>query len=163
MKRFFIILIFSIPLALSAQTFDKAIGIRGGHSSGFEYRIYTNDANSYKILLATRNDGIQLHAFKEFHEYDLFPFSEQLSLFYGLGAHFGYEQWDKYYAQNNTSWYEGRTALLAGVDAVVGVEYLFYEVPLSIGFEVKPYVDVLGRDFFNLELFDFAFTIKYHF
>ncbi len=86
MKRFLIILIFSIPLALSAQTFDKAIGIRGGHSSGFEYRIYTNDANSYKFLLATRNNGIQLHAFKEFHEYDLFPFSEQLSLFYGLGA-----------------------------------------------------------------------------
>lgn len=163
MKRFLIILLFSLPLALSAQTFNKAIGIRGGHSAGFEYRFYTDDANSYKLLLATRDNGIQFHAMKEFHEYDLFDFSEQLSLFYGLGAHFGYEQWDKYYVQDNTSWYEERTALLAGIDAVVGVEYLFYEVPLSIGFEVKPYVDVLGRDFFDLELFDFAFTIKYLF
>ncbi|WP_297088571.1 hypothetical protein [uncultured Draconibacterium sp.] len=163
MKRLFVILLLSFPLALSAQTFNKAVGIRGGLSSGFEYRFYTDDANSYKFLLATRDDGIQLHAFKEFHQYDLFAFSEQLSLFYGLGVHFGYEQWDKYYVQNNTSWYEERTALLAGVDALVGVEYLFYEVPLSVGFEVKPYVDVLGRDFFNLELFDFAFTIKYLF
>ena len=163
MKRFLIILLFSLPLALSAQTFNKAIGIRGGHSAGFEYRFYTDDANSYKFLLATRDNGVQFHALKEFHEYDLFDFSEQLSLFYGLGAHFGYEQWDKHYVQDNTSLYEERTALLAGIDAVVGVEYLFYEVPLSIGFEVKPYVDVLGRDFFDLELFDFAFTIKYLF
>lgn len=163
MKRFLVFLIIALPFALSAQTFNKAIGIRGGLSSGFEYRFYTDDANSYKLLLATRNSGIQLHALKEFHEYDLFEFSDQLSLFYGLGAHIGYEQWDKRYVQNNTTWYKKRTALLAGIDIVVGLEYLFYEVPLAVGFEVKPYIDVLGRDFLEVELFDFAFTLKYHF
>ncbi|HYQ58303.1 MAG TPA: hypothetical protein VEP89_13260 [Draconibacterium sp.] len=163
MKNFFILLIFLLPFVTTAQSFNKAIGIRGGHSAGFEYRFYTDDANSYKFLLATRDNGVQFHAFKEFHEYGVFDTSEQLSLFYGLGAHFGYEQWDEYHVQYNTSWYKERTALLAGIDAVVGVEYLFYEVPLSIGFEVKPYIDVLGRDFFDLELFDFAFTIKYLF
>ncbi len=163
MKRLFILVILLLPATLFAQTFNKAIGIRGGLSSGIEYRIYTNDANSYKFLLATRDDGIQLHAFKEFHQFDMFSFSEQLTFFYGVGVHFGYEQWDKQYVQNNTSWYEERTALLAGLDGLAGVEYLFYEVPLSIGLEAKPYFDVLGREMFNIELFDVAFTLKYHF
>ncbi|MCY1720322.1 hypothetical protein OU798_08205 [Prolixibacteraceae bacterium Z1-6] len=163
MKHLFTLLVLLLPATLFAQTFDKAIGIRGGLSSGIEYRFYTDDANSYKFLLATRDNGVQLHAFKEFHQFDMFNFTDQLIFFYGVGVHFGYEQWDKYFVHDNTSWYEDRTALLAGLDGLAGVEYLFYEVPLSIGLEVKPYFDVLGREMFNIELFDFAFTLKYHF
>lgn len=163
MKRFLVILILILPFGVFAQTFNNAVGIRGGITSGFEYRIYTNDANSYKFLLGTRNDGIQFHGFKEFHNHDAFAFTDQLTLFYGLGVHFGYEQWEEHYHKDNMSWYETRTAFLAGLDGLVGLEYLFYEVPLSIGIEVKPYFDVLGREIFDLELFDFAFTLKYHF
>lgn len=163
MKRFLLALLLTMPVALWAQTFDNAVGIRGGHTSGFEFRIYTDPINSYKFLLGTRNDGIQIHALKEFHNYDAFAFTDQLALVYGLGVHFGYERWDEHYHKNNMSWHETRTAFLAGLDGLVGLEYLFYEVPISIGLEVKPYFDVLGREIFDLELFDFAFTLKYHF
>lgn len=164
MKHLLFLSIFLISGHLSfSQDFNQAIGIRGGLSSGFEYRIYTDDAHSYKFLLSTRDNGIQVHAFKEFHQWDMFSFTEQLVFFYGAGIHAGYKNWDEIHYQNNASWYNSRTALIAGLDGLVGLEYVFYEAPVSIGFEVKPYFDILGREFFDIELFDFAFTVKYLF
>ena len=95
MKRLLFLILFLIPVSfLCAQDFNQAIGLRGGLSSGFEYRFFTDDANSYKFLLSTRNRGVRLHAFKEFHQYDLFEFSDQLVFFYGVGIHAGFESWD---------------------------------------------------------------------
>ncbi len=163
MKRLLLaslLLIFS--QVILAQQFNKSIGLRAGLTSGFEYRFYIDDANSFKILLGT-NNGLRLHGFKEVHRYDLFTFTDQLSFFYGAGIHGGYENWDKYYVRDNMHWYESRTAFVMGVDALCGLEYLFYEIPLSLGVEYKPFIDIFGRSMFRIEPFDFAFTIKYLF
>ena len=162
MKRIILLLIMVFPLWTSAQLFDRAIGIRGGITSGFEYRMYTDDANSFKILLGI-NDGLRIHGFKEFHRYDLFTFTDQLIFFYGAGIHGGYENWDEFYTKDNISWYENQTAFVMGVDGLVGLEYMFYEVPLSVGLEAKPFLDIFGQHMFHFEPFDFAFTLKYLF
>jgi len=163
MKRFFLLLIFVIPgLFLSAQDYNKAIGLRGGLTSGFEYRIFTDNVHSVKILLGT-NNGVRLHGMMEFHRHNLFLFTDQLTLFYGAGIHGGYETWDKKHIHNNTSWYENRTAFVMGLDGVAGIEYTFLETPLSVGMESKPYLDIFGRNMFHFEAFDFAFTVKYLF
>lgn len=163
MKKGLLLLLVLFPTLLFAQTFNQAVGIRGGLTSGFEYRVYTDDANSYKFLLGTRDEGIQLHAMKEFHQYDLFRYTDQLTFFYGAGVHAGYEQWQKHYTSYNAEWYKTKTAFIAGLDGLVGLEYLFYEVPISLGIEAKPYFDLFGRQMFDIELFDIAFTVKYHF
>ncbi len=91
MKRFLIlVLVLFAALISKAQGYQHAIGLRGGLSSGFEYRFYSDDENSYKLLLSARDRGLQLHALKEFHQYDLFDFSENLVFFYGFGIHAGY-------------------------------------------------------------------------
>ena len=164
MKKILLLIILTLPGLISeAQGYKNAIGIRGGLSSGFEYRIYTDDTNSYKFLLSTRNHGVQLHALKEFHRFDLFDFSEQLVFVYGVGIHAGFESWDEVHYQDNTRWYDNRTALIAGLDGLAGVEYVFYEVPISVGLEVKPFFDIFGRNTFRVQPFDFGFTIKYLF
>lgn len=163
MKKFILITILFFPAVVFAQISENAIGIRAGLTPGIEYRFYTDDANSYKFLLGTRDNGIQLHILKEFHRYDMFSFTDQLVFFYGAGLHAGYQRWDVRHVQGNLSWYDTRTAFLAGLDGLAGLEYEFYEVPISLGIEVKPYFDILGREMFNIELFDFAFTLKYYF
>ena len=163
MKKFLLLVFIILPAIGFAQTFEHAVGLRGGLTSGFEYRFYTDDANSYKFLLGTRDNGMQLHALKEFHQYDLFNASDRLVLFYGAGIHVGYERWHKHYLGNNMSWYDDQTSFLAGLDGLVGIEYLFYEAPVSLGFEAKPFFDLFGYETFNIQLFDFAFTIKYLF
>ena len=162
MKKLILFITLSLPLLSSAQLFERALGIRGGTTSGFEYRIYTDDANSFKILLGT-NDGLRIHGFKEFHRYDLFNFTDQLIFFYGAGIHGGYENWNVYYIKDNISWNEKQTAFVMGVDALVGIEYIFYEVPLSVGLEAKPFLDIFGQHMFHFEPFDIAFTVKYLF
>lgn len=164
MKR---LLLFSAFVVLSCTTFSQgfkqAVGIRAGYTGGVEYRIYTDDLNSYKFLLGSRERGVLAHALKEFHRYDLFTFTDQLNFVFGAGVHAGYERWDQQYFNYNTSYYVTRTAFIAGLDGLAGLEYMFRDVPISLGFEVKPYFDLFGREMFDFQLFDFAFTAKYHF
>ena len=140
------------------QGFNQALGIRGGYSSpGFEYRYYTDDINSYKLLLSVRDQGVQLHAMKEFHKYDIFDFAYQIVFYYGFGVHAGYESWEI------RKRVDSKASFIAGADVLLGLEYVFDAAPVSAGLEVKPYFDLFGRTDFDLNLYDFAFTIKYLF
>ena len=165
MKRLIILLaFFSIINYVSGQGYKHALGLRAAwHSPGFEYRFYPSDMNSYKVLLSLRDRGLQLHGLAEFYEYDLFSFSQQLNLFYGFGAHFGYDTKDIVRSQGNSIWHDTKKSFLAGLDGLAGLEYVFYEAPLIAGLEVKPYFDLFGRNGFDIVLFDFALTVKYIF
>ncbi len=164
MKRLLLISAFTILTCHAfSQDFRQAVGIRAGFTGGVEYRIYTDELNSYKFLLGSRDRGLIAHAMKEWHRLDLFTFTDQLNFVYGAGLNVGYERWDQQYYNYNTSYYVTRTAFIAGLDGLAGLEYMFLEVPLSVGFEVKPYFDFFGREMFDFELFDFALTVKYHF
>jgi len=158
-----IIFLVVFATGLKAQEKQRAIGIRGGLSSGIEYRVFTSEHSSYKALLSTRNGGLQLVGLKEFHEPGIFDFSDQMSLIYGFGIHVGYECWDKVKDHSNYVYTENRTSPVAGLDGLAGVEYNFWEAPLSLGFEVKPFFDLFGRKFIRIQPFDFAFTLKYNF
>jgi hypothetical protein len=164
MKHFlFLFALASLNIVAFSQEFKQAAGIRAGYTGGVEYRIYTDAENSYKFLLGSRERGVVAHALKEFHRYDLFTFTDQLNVLFGAGLHVGYERWDQQYYNYNTSYYVTRTAFIAGLDGLAGLEYMFLEVPLSVGLEVKPYFDFFGREMFYFQLFDFALTVKYHF
>lgn len=168
MKRIFIlsILIFTASAGYS-QGPKKAIGIRGGLSSGFEYRVFSSEQSSYKVLLSTRRNGLQLTGLKEFHEPDAFDIGEELSFIYGVGAHVGFESWyvTGYFDDYNlhTSYRERKSGPIAGLDCLAAIEYTVPAVPIVVGFEVKPYFNLFGKNFFQLQPFDFAFTVKYTF
>lgn len=167
MKHIVIIGLFLlVALAGFSQDANQAVGIRGGHSSGFEYRVFTDDLNSYKVLLSTREDGLQLTGLKEFHQLDVFDIGEELSFVYGLGAHAGFESWyeERYRTtMPNEFWEEKKTGIVVGLDALAGLEYTIPTLPLVVGLEAKPYFNLFGENFFNLRPFDFAFTLKYVF
>ena len=146
-----------------SQEFKQSVGFRAGLTSGFEYRIFSDDIDSYRFLLGTRNRGMVVHVLREFHKPGLFEFSDQLVFVYGVGIHGGYERWDEMYHSYNASYYRTRTAFIAGLDGLAGLEYTFYEVPITLGLEVKPYFDFFGRDMFRIQPLDFGFTARYNF
>ncbi len=165
------ILIFLLLLVISGevfpQGFNNAFGIRAGHSSGLEYRHYFSDEFSVKALAGTRtrHGGVQLHALAEFYEYDLFPFAYQLVFYYGFGGHAGYETRKEEQTGGESTQEVSRSFFLAGIDGVMGVEYLFYKAPLIAGLELKPYFDVYGGDGWIDAVipWDVAFTVKFLF
>lgn len=156
-----------IPFAGISQSSNKAIGIRGGVSSGFEYRVFSGNTNSYKVLLSTRQRGLQLTGLKEFHIPDVFDINEEISFVYGVGAHVGIESWNRYdyYDPYNPHLYyrERRSGPIAGLDGLLALEYSIPQIPLVAGIEMKPYFNLFGKNFFQLQPFDFAFTVKYTF
>ena len=163
-KSIVLIIVFLLTSVLvDAQQFSKAIGIRGGLSSGFEYRFYTDDINSYKILLSARKSATQLTVLKEFHRYDITEFSDQLVFIFGAGIHAGFERWHKKHVNAEYTWYESKTSFVTGMDGLAALEYTLSELPLCAGIEVKPYFNIWGRKAFDVQLFDFAFTLKYLF
>jgi len=145
----------------------KAVGIRGGLSSGFEYRVFSGDLTSYKALLSFRNQGLQFTGLKEFHNPDAFDWCEELSFIYGFGAHVGFESWydNVYHYENGNQHYysDHQTGPVIGLDGLAATEYTIPTIPLVVGLEVKPYFNLFGENFFHLQPFDFAFTVKYTF
>jgi len=146
-----------------SQENKQSIGCRIGLTSGFEYRVYSNELQSYKFLLGGRENGAVFHVIKEFHQYDLFKNTDRLDFIYGVGLHAGYERWNQEYYNTKGSYYQTLTAFLMGLDGLAGLEYTFVEVPISLGIEAKPYFDLFGQHMFNMQLFDFAFTAKFNF
>lgn len=167
MKHIYLIINFLILATISyAEEPVKAIGIRGGLSSGIEYRVFSGNLTSYKVLLSTRKQGLQLTGMKEFHVPDAFDIDEEEFTFvYGFGAHAGFESWHReiYDDIYHISYSERRSGPIAGLDALAGMEYNIREIPLVFGIEVKPYFNLFGKNFFQLQPFDFAFTVKYTF
>ncbi|WP_423128949.1 hypothetical protein [Gaoshiqia sp. Z1-71] len=166
MKKLYIIaLLFLFQTnPVKSQNVTRAVGIRGGITSGIEYRAFAHDYLSYRALLSTRYNGIQFTGLKEFHEPGLLEFSDEFVVIYGFGAHVGFERWRAYNPRvgphDNR---ENRGSPVAGLDALAGVEYNFWDIPLTVGLEVKPYFSLFGRNFFHLQPFDFAVTIRYVF
>lgn len=165
MKRILFLVVFFFTItSVSAQGFKQAAGIRAGWiNPGIEYRYYTSEMHSLKALLSVRDRGVKLHGLTEFYQYDLFPFSYQLVFFYGAGIHFGFESWDELVTEPTRIYTETKTSFVTGLDGLIGVEYLFYEAPVKVGLEAKPFFDVFGRHGFDVRLLDFAFTVKYLF
>lgn len=168
MKQLFILisLVLLSPPVFS-QGPEKAVGIRGGLSSGFEYRVFSEELSSYKVLLSTRKQGLQLTGLKEYHVPNAFDFYEELTFVYGFGAHAGFESWKVYRTAEvypyETLYVDRRSGPIAGLDGLAAVEYTVPQIPLVFGVEVKPYFNLFGRNFFQLQPFDFAFTVKYTF
>ena len=165
MKRILIAAAFILIIAgARAQGYGQALGLRAAWiTPGLEYRYYTGDKHSLRALLSFRDRGVQAHALTEFYQYDLFPFSEQLVFFYGGGLHAGVETWNESVSEGNLHKTQSKSAFLAGLDGLIGVEYIFYEAPVTVGLEMKPFFDVFGRDGFDVRVFDFALTVKYLF
>ena len=143
MKHFYLFILLTWSTITGfAQEPEKAIGIRGGLSSGFEYRVFSGEMTSYKVLLSTRQQGIQLTGLKEFHSPEGFEFNDDFSFIYGFGAHVGFESWyvTRYYdIDNPDDWYrKHRSGPVVGLDGLIAIEYAIPQVPLVVGLEDKP-------------------------
>ncbi len=153
MKKLFLtlILFFSISSILNAQDYENAIGFRFGLSNGvtFKHFISTNDA--VEGILTTRWGGFNLTGLFERHTtaFD----TDGLYFFYGGGAHIG--------SFNNLWFTDNNSHIVIGIDGIIGLEYVFTEVPLNISIDWKPGINLIGyTGFWGDEL---ALSLRYMF
>jgi hypothetical protein len=160
-KRFlFFIPAILLSLMLSGQETNRAVGIRGGLTSGVEYRQFFNRNHAGKLLLGYRNRGLLIHGIYEVHRSDLFPSTDQLSFVYGAGIHAGYQRWDKKRVVGQIVYMDVATGVVGGLDGLLALEYSLEVLPLTLGIEVKPFMDFGGEQGIDAIPWDFAFTVK---
>lgn len=131
------ILVISIVSLVSAQDYKTGIGVRAGYSSGLTIKHFLNEKAAVEGLLKTRWQGFEITGLYEINRqaFDV----KGLTWFYGVGAHIGF------YNGNYVYWgRSGTTYTVVGIDGILGLEYTFTEIPINIGIDWKPALNLIG-------------------
>jgi hypothetical protein len=126
-----------ITVFVSAQDYKTGLGLRAGFSSGLTIKHFTSRTTALEGLFTTRWQGYDFTGLYEV-QHQAFDV-EHLSWYYGGGAHIGF------YDGDHATWGNNGTAYtIVGLDGILGMEYTFSEVPINIGIDWKPALNLFG-------------------
>lgn len=154
MKKTIVILAFlATSIFVQAQEYTTGIGIRGGFSNGLTVKHFISDDRAVEGILATRWNGFYITGLYEIHK-NAFN-TAGLYWYYGIGGHLGAIN------GNNSRFDDGKNHTLIGIDGVLGIEYSFDELPISLGVDWKPMFDLIGDS--DIVFDNGAFSIRFIF
>lgn len=169
MKKFILILVTLTLISSSySQVYEKQVGLRLGVTSGITGKIIKNDRTAIEGMLGFRDGGMQIYGLVESYHPLIKTNTTHWMIYFGGGAHMGYVNgYSKERRWSNTAGYyydEIRVAgMVFGLDGVIGTDYTFNKVPITLSLEFKPYFEL--QDFWNFDVnfWDIGFGIKYSF
>lgn len=154
----------------SGVSYNTGIGLRAGDwESGLTVKHFIKSNAAIEGILSSgwRHRGTRITALYEVQK----PLgnSGNFYWFWGAGAHIGFyneSYWYKGDCKDGRYEYKGRwyncdgTRTTIGIDGILGLEYVFDEIPFSIGLDVKPSIDIFG---WGGHYGDLALSIRYVF
>lgn len=151
-----------------AQYYEQSAGIRLGGSYGLTYKKFFNELDAVEFLIGGRDDGIHLTTTYQFNRPLNLSRNETFFLYYGAGAHLGYEKYSiKILVESppneNDFFYGNQSYFSMGVDAIVGLEYRLLTAPITIGLDIKPYLSFIGFRYTRVDFWDTSLSVKYVF
>lgn len=141
-----------------AQDYLTAVGLRGGVFSGVSVKQRLSDDHMLEIILSARGDGFNVTMLAE--KQRIAFKDEHWHWYYGSGAHIG--MWPEAifrYPWNNEIPPNG-SRFVVGLDAIGGLEYTFFQVPINISLDLKPCLNFVPLGVFGEGL---ALTVRYTF
>ena len=164
MKHLTILLFLFLSIPLSGQDYLRTAGIRGGINPGLTYRQFLDPSLAYEGLMSFRGEGIQFTVLRQKFKPALWNFSDGFFLIYGYGCHAGFTDSHTFDVFNRHYHYEtNKFSPLAGIDGFLGLEYHFPGLPVQVGLDFKPFIELSLHEFFRMNIWDAAFTLKYTF
>jgi hypothetical protein len=128
----------ALTFSLSAQqTYKTGLGLRGGYPSGITVKHFVSGTNAIEGVLSFGWGGFGVTGLYQIH--NQIPDAPGFKWYYGGGAHVGTSQ-----ATRHNPW-SGTTGskIFLGVDGVVGAEYVFAEVPISLSLDILPILNIV--------------------
>lgn len=155
----------------SGANYNTGIGLRfGGYETGLTVKHFLKSNAAIEGILSSGWEyrGTRLTGLYEWQK--SISGANGLYVFYGVGAHIGFYN-DKYWSNGDCKdggyWHKGRyyrcddgRRAAIGIDGILGLEYVFREIPFSIGLDIKPSFDLFG---WGRHYGDGAFTVRYVF
>lgn len=154
------------------QGYQAGIGLRAGYEGGFTAKYFIKEKRALEGILSRGwgYSGGRITGLYEIHK----PFfdAEGLDWFFGFGAHFGFfdGRYYGYYGYYNGGYYDKHGNWhptgyrnyypSIGIDGILGLEYQVTEIPITIGVDIKPWIDFYGR---GSHFGDGALSIRYVF
>ena len=165
MKGFLFIIISFISISSFGQNYMQAIGVRGGTTSGITYRQKMDENKAYEGILTIRDRGMIVTALRTKCTPRSKDYSDNLFFCVGYGIHGGFEYTNRYRFMvfGELIYPTKKMTPLLGVDGYLGMEYRIKELPFIFGLDYKPYIEFSTRQFFNMNIGDVAFAVKYRF
>jgi hypothetical protein len=135
------------------RDYTNSLGLRVAPSSGLTYKHFLSEKAAFEGLFTTRWQGINLTGLYELHQ-DVFD-NTRFNFYYGIGGHFGF--WSN---DNGNPWFNnGDDYIVAGVDAIVGLEYTFESIPFNISIDWKPAFNIVTDPDFWVD--EMGFSMRY--
>jgi len=167
-KAGLIILAFLFTTTAFTQAYEKQVGLRLGVTPGITGKIIKNDRTAIEGILGFRTGGLQMVALLESYHPLIKTNTQRWMMYFGGGAHLGFVNgYNRVRRWSNTSGYyfeEQRVVgPVLGLDGIIGTEYTFQKVPITLSIEFKPFFEVQDFRQFDVNFWDFGFGIKYSF
>lgn len=150
----------SVNLTVCAQAnYNTGVGIRlGGYENGLTLKHFFDSETAIEGVIGFRPGVFVVTGLYEKHA---IAFAEpSLTWYYGAGAHIGGISGDRYYRGYGRDRYYTDNGMLLGADGILGLEWQVPEIPISLGFDLHPRVELARGPFLNLEA---ALSIRYTF
>lgn len=164
MRNLYIIIFFCCSTSVFSQNELKEVGLRGGYSGGFTFRVNLEEYLSYEAQITYRDHGTIFTLIRQQHqEIGMDPFGNW-EFIYGFGVHAGFYFTDSYRILFREIYF-GREVFtpVVGFDGYLGIEYQLVNAPVTFGFSFQPFMEISLKQVFGINLWDFGFNVRYRF
>ncbi len=147
-------IIFISPL-LSAEKSKTEFGVRIEMNDNAEYigpdykYFFKKNLSGEAFVLTDFDNGIEFYAFAEYIGF-IPGVPENFSYYLGTGAHIG-------------SWKGYKDSLVAGIDGIIGLQYNFDQIPISIALDWHPVFNILTDKEDRFWPLKFGLSVRYCF
>ena len=170
---FFCLLLLAITNTTFSQDYKTGIGLRGGWTSGLTAKHFIKEDAAIEGIFSSgwrRWTGYQITVLYEKHK-AAFTSNDDIKgffWFYGAGVHFAtgytYEKWyDKPGYGYLGGYHETYHYSAFGIDGIFGLEYKIEEVPITVGIDVKPFIEIPTISGPSFGFWDMGLSIRYVF
>ena len=156
-----------VSLNASAQYSENHIGVRGGINGGiyFQNLIEAGTAErAFFAMISADQNSVRATIMRLTYETSLSEIADNLFFTFGYGGHMGFSVTDYTYFLGRKYQFEyERFRPLVGIDGLAGVEYRFISIPLAIGLNIKPYMELMVPGFISIRPGDVGLSFAWVF
>lgn len=163
MKKILLVLGLLFSLNIYSQEYKYGVGARVGSSNGISLKAFVQALDdkylAFEAIGGIRYGGYNFVGLFEFQKEIHIQKMRYAALYYyaGIGPHIGTYGLGSGY-QNRDKEVYNKSVLNFGADAVLGLEYVFADLPISLGADFRPYYDVLNP---GPHYFDAGITLRF--
>ncbi len=164
MKFIWVTITFSVlGLNVFSQNYTRDAGMRFGNGVTFSFRQFTKEDVAAELFLNYHQGGIRIGGLKQNFLPALSKYSDQFKFYYGFGVHGGISYTNQYTVFNKVYKHDWTFSPLFGMDGIIGLEYYFYDVPLMVSTEMRPYFEFSTVQYFSMRPLNMSVSVKYRF